>query len=133
MASKAMSGPVMALTPAPMSDGVRPSRGEVWLASLNPTRGHEQAGVRPVVVVSEDTFNHGPAGLVVIVPMTTTWRGIFLHVPVTPPEGGLRRHSVVKCEDIRSISMERLIEQWGMLSAATMAVVEDRLRILLRL
>ena len=126
-----MSGPLLA--PAPMSDGVRPSRGEVWLASLNPTRGHEQAGVRPVVVVSEDTFNHGPAGLVVIVPMTTTWRGIFLHILVNPPEGGLRRQSVIKCEDIRSISLERLIEQWGMLSAATMAVVEDRLRILLQL
>ena len=116
-----------------MSDGVRPSRGEVWLASLNPLRGHEQAGVRPVVVVSEDTFNHGPAGLMVIVPMTTTWRGIFLHIRVNPPEGGLRRQSVIKCEDIRSISLERLIEQWGRLSAATMAVVEDRLRILLQL
>ena len=126
-----MSGPLLA--PTPMSDSVRPSRGEVWLASLNPTRGHEQAGVRPVVVVSEDTFNHGPAGLVVIVPMTTTWRGIFLHVRVNPPEGGLHRQSVIKCEDIRSISTERLIEQWGLLSSATLAVVEDRLRILLRL
>jgi mRNA interferase MazF len=121
------------MAPAPMSDGVRPARGEVWLASLNPTRGHEQAGVRPVVVVSEDTFNHGPAGLVVIVPMTTTWRGILLHILVNPPEGGLRRQRVIKCEDIRSISLERLIEQWGRLSAATMAVVEDRLRILLQL
>ncbi len=40
-----------------------PGRGEVWLADLNPTRGHEQAGRRPVLVVSEDLFNRGPAGV----------------------------------------------------------------------
>ena len=40
-----------------------PVRGEVWLADLNPTRGHEQARRRPVLVVSDDLFNRGPAGL----------------------------------------------------------------------
>jgi mRNA interferase MazF len=34
-----------------------PARGEVWLADLNPTWGHEQAGRRPVLVVSDDLFN----------------------------------------------------------------------------
>jgi len=117
----------------PPSSNARLSRGAVWLATLSPTRGHEQAGVRPIVIVSDDTFNRGPSGLVVIVPMTTTWRGVPLHIPVDPPEGGLRRRSVIKSEDVRSISTERLIEYWGMLSAPTMAIVEDRLRILLRL
>ena len=115
------------------SNSARPARGAVWLASLSPTRGHEQAGVRPVVIVSDDTFNSGPAGLLVVVPMTTTWRGVPLHVPIDPPEGGLRKRSMVKCEDIRSISVERLIEYWGSLSASTMSAIEDRLRILLRL
>jgi len=40
---------------------------------------------------------------------------------------------MVKCEDIRSISVERLIEYWGSLSASTMSAIEDRLRILLQL
>jgi len=43
-----------------------PGRGEVWLADLDPTRGHEQAGRRPVLVVSDDIFNRGPADLVII-------------------------------------------------------------------
>jgi mRNA interferase MazF len=54
-------------------------------------------------------------------------------VPVEPPEGGLRQRSYIKCEDIRSVATERLIEHWGTLSASTMAAVEDRLRILLGL
>ena len=50
-----------------------PARGEVWLADLNPVRGHEQAGRRPVLVVSEDLFNQGPAGLAVVLPLTSTF------------------------------------------------------------
>ena len=108
-----------------------PSRGEIWEVNLNPTRGHEQAGIRPALVVSVDTFNHGPAGLVVVLPVTTTARGIPFHVPVGPPEGGVRRPSFIKCEDVRSISRERLIAPWGSVYGTTMNVVEDRLRILL--
>ena len=110
-----------------------PSRGDVWVVNLNPTRGHEQAGVRPAVVVSVDIFNRGPAELVVLLPMTTTARGIPLHVAVDPPEGGVRQRSFIKCEDIRSVAVERLVERWGTLAAGTMAAVEDRLRILLGL
>jgi len=40
----------------------------MWLADLDPTRGHEQAGRRPVLVVSDDIFNRGPADLVIILP-----------------------------------------------------------------
>jgi mRNA interferase MazF len=111
----------------------QPSRGEVWLVDLNPTRGHEQAGIRPGLVVSADAFNHGPAGLVVLLPLTTRARGIPLHVSVEPPEGGVREPSFVKCEDVRSVSKERLSERWGFVSRQTMTLVEDRLRILLSL
>lgn len=100
---------------------------------LNPTRGHEQAGVRPALVVSNDRFNQGPAHMMVIVPLTTTPRGVALHVPIVPPEGGVRRWSFVKCEDIRSITRERITHRWGAVSARTMNVVEHRLRTLLSL
>jgi mRNA interferase MazF len=110
-----------------------PSRAEVWLADLNPTRGHEQAGRRPVLIVSDDVFNHGLAGLVIVLPLTSTHRGVPSHVPITPPEGGLKTPSVILCEAIRSIAKDRLVQQWGTVSPATMAVVEDRLRILLGL
>ena len=110
-----------------------PARGEVWLAELNPTRGREQAARRPVLVVSEDLFNRGPAGLVIVLPMTSTIRGVPSHVAVSPPEGGLKNASAILCEAVRSISRDRLVERWGGVGVRTMAQVEDRLRILLRL
>ncbi len=110
-----------------------PSRGEVWVVDLNPTRGHERAGRRPCLFVSVDLFNQGPAGLVAVLPITTRERGIPFHVEVTPPEGGLNEKSFIKCEDVRSVSKERLFEQWGRVSLATVAAVEDRLRIFLDL
>ena len=110
-----------------------PSRGEVWLADLNPTRGHEQAGRRPVLVVSEDLFNQGPAGLVIVLPMTSKVRNIPSHVPVSPPEGGVKNRTAVLCEAVRSVSTDRLVTRWGAVHRSTMAAIEDRLRILLRL
>lgn len=111
----------------------QPSRGEIWLVDLNPTRGHEQAGKRPGLVVSVDLFNHGPAGLVVLVPLTTRAKGIPLHVEVHPPEGGLKKKSFIKCEDVHSVAKERLFQRLGAVSSETLAEVEDRLRILLSL
>jgi mRNA interferase MazF len=113
-----------------MSD---PMRGEIWMVDLNPTRGREQRGKRPALVVSHDTFNSGPAELVVVLPITGTARGIPFHVPVDPPEGGVKKSSYIKCEDVRSISKERLAKRWGVVSSVTMREVEDRLRILLNL
>lgn len=110
-----------------------PSRGEIWEVDLNPTRGHEQAGLRPALVVSVDMFNHGPAELVVVAPITTTARGIPFHVPVVPPEGGVKRPSFIKCEDVRSVSRDRLVARWGSVYVGTMEAVADRLRILLDL
>jgi mRNA interferase MazF len=111
----------------------KPQRGDIWLADLNPTRGREQAGQRPVLVLSVDAFNQGPAELVVVLPMTSTVRPIPLHVVVQPPEGGLNVESRILTDAIRSISNERLVERWGAVSPETMAVVEDRVRTLLGL
>lgn len=110
-----------------------PSRGEIWFVDLNPTRGHEQSGKRPCLIVSVDPLNHGPAELVVVLPITPTNRRIPSHVCVTPPEGGLTNESYIKCEDVRSISKQRLINRFGNVTSRTMGIVEDRVRILLGL
>lgn len=110
-----------------------PLRGEVWLADLDPTRGHEQAGKRPVLVVSEDLFNRGPAGLVIVLPITSTVRPIPTHVPIDPPEGGLKAKSAILCDAVRSISKDRFVVCWGNVQGTTLAAVSDRLRILMRL
>src|SRR4051794_27480008 len=64
-----------------------PARGEVWLADLSPTRGHEQAGRRPVLVISEDVYNLGPADLVVL-PLTSTVRSIACTSACNPRKAG---------------------------------------------
>jgi mRNA interferase MazF len=107
-----------------------PSRGEIWLADLNPTRGREQAGRRPVLIRSEDIFNRGPADLVIVLPLTSKRRGVPSHVPVLPPEGGLKTPSYIMCEAVRSIAKERLVRRFANVSLATIEAVEDRLRIL---
>ncbi len=84
-----------------------------------------------MLVVSHDTFNHGPSGLAIVLPLTSIHRGIPAHVPVDPPEGGLKTSSDILCDAIRSVARERLVRRWGEVSAATMFAVEDRLRILL--
>jgi mRNA interferase MazF len=111
-----------------------PSRGEIWLADLDPIHGHEQAGTRPVVIISSDMFNHGPARLVFVAPLTRTDRGVPFHVPIDPPEGGVHARSFILCDTVRSISTARLSgPPWGVVRAATLAEVEDRLRVLLEL
>jgi mRNA interferase MazF len=112
---------------------VKPARGEIWLVDLNPTRGHEQAGKRPALVISVDLFNAGPAGLVVVLPITTKDKKIPLHVRINPPEGGIRETSFIKCEDIRSVSTERLLARLGEVSQDTISEIEDRIKILLGL
>ena len=88
-----------------------PSRGEIWPADLGTGRGHEQAGQRPVLVVSDDAFNAGLAGLVMVVPLTSKVaksKNIPAHIPVVPPEGGLTTPSVILCDQLGTISEDRL-------------------------
>jgi mRNA interferase MazF len=110
-----------------------PQRGEIWLADLDPTRGREQAGRRPVAIVSVGAFNQSKADLVVVLPLTSTRRDIPWHVAIEPPDGGVKNPSALMCEAIRSISKGRLLRRWGAVSAVVREEIEDRLRILLDL
>ena len=108
-----------------------PARGDIWIADLSPTRGHEQSGHRPVLVVSNDIYNQGPARLVVVLPLTSRRRGIPLHLDVEPPEGGLTVPSAILCDAIRSIAQQRLLLRLGHVEDRTIGEVEERLRGLL--
>ena len=111
-----------------------PFRGEIWNADLDPTRGREQAGRRPVLVVSTDRFNEGPAELIVILPITSQGKGIPWHVPVKASrDAGLTKDSFIMCEAIRCVSRERLAKRLGEIADPALAEVEKRLRILLEL
>lgn len=66
-------------TTPPVSNpaGVKPRtvRGEIWFADLDPTHGHEQAGRRPVLIISDDAYNRSRVAMVVALPLTKTLRG----------------------------------------------------------
>lgn len=106
-------------------------RGEIWLADLNPTRGHEQSGIRPALIISVNPFNQGGAELIVVLPITSKDKKIPLHVKIEPQVSNLDTISYIKCEDIRSISKERIIERIGQVPYNILEEVEQRLKLLL--
>ena len=108
-----------------------PLRGEIWAVDLNPVRGHEQAGRRPCLVISDDIYNQGPAAKHIVLPVTSRNKQIPYHLAVTPPEGGLRLTSYVMCDDIRSVSRERFGERLGTVSSQTLSLMKENLEMLL--
>ena len=110
-----------------------PLRGEIWITDFDPAQGHEQAGIRPALVISVDPFNTSTAKLAVVLPLTSRDKHIRTQVPVQSPEGGLMQLSFIKCEDVRSLSISRLIKRLGVVREDTLEAVEMRLRLLLGL
>ena len=111
----------------------RPSRGEVWQVGLDPVKGREQSGSRPAMIISVDKFNHGPAELAIVIPITKRHKNITSHVFVPKGEAGLDVDSYIKVEDIRSVSIERLIKYRGDLTYPRIDQVQYILRVLLGL
>lgn len=103
----------------------RPRLGEVWSVSFDPVQGHEQGGVRPALIISNDRFNRTPHTLCILVPLTRTDRGIPSHILIHPPEGGLRDLSFVLCEQVRSLSVTRLHRRLGTVEQSTMEQVQS--------
>ena len=106
-------------------------RGDVYDARLNPTEGSEQAGVRPVVIVSRNAINqYSP--VIVVVPFTDAAnlkRTYPSDVLVRQPEGGLTLDSVALTGQVRAIAKTRLLRWRGALSSQTLALVAEALRV----
>lgn len=110
-------------------------RGEVYDARLDPTEGSEQAGSRPVVIVSRDAINAASA-VVIAVPCTTYRPGRRIYpsqVMLSTGDGGLSVDSVALCEEVRALAKTRLDRLRGTLSPASMAHLDRALAIALDL
>lgn len=110
-----------------------PRRGEVWLVDFGDPVGREQSGTRPAVVVSADLLNDSRAGVVIVVPITTAHRGLPSHVEIDRGASGLDEISYAKCEDVKSISEERLSGRLGEVSDEAIFQIARVLRLLLDL
>lgn len=91
----------------------KPSVGDVWDVDFDPRVGREQGGIRPALVISNDFFNGTPNGLHIVVPITGADRGLRHHVRLEPPEGGLRKASVIMCDQVRAQSELRFLHRRG--------------------
>lgn len=108
-----------------------PRRGEVWLVDFGEPVGREQSGRRAAVVVSADPLNESRAGVVIVVPTTTTHRDLPSHVEVEPGSSGLDDVSYAKCEDVKSVSEQRLITRLGIVTDEITFDIGRALRFLL--
>ena len=110
-----------------------PRRSEVWLVDFGDPVGREQSGRRPAVVVSADSLNESRAGIVVVIPTTTTYRGLPSHIEIDRDGSGLDEVSYAKCEDVKSVSEQRLLGRLGVVDDEVMFQAARALRFLLEL
>ncbi len=94
-------------------------QGDVWLVDFDPVVGHEQAGIRPALVISNDGYNQTTNAMVQVLPITTTNLGLMSHIEVVAGQGGLHKRSFVMCDQIRTVSEGRFQHQIGQLDEAT--------------
>jgi mRNA interferase MazF len=101
-------------------------RGDIYLCDFGSPIGHEQGFQRPALIVSHDELAR--YGLPVVLPVTRTKRGYPSHVEL---DGVLPVTSYVQCEQIRTVSAERMIRPLGSIDDPTLMRVEQILRRLL--
>ena len=100
-------------------------RGDIYLANLNPFKGCEQGGTRPVLVVSNDIGNFF-SPLITIAPITSHLKKMNLPTHVLLKDvRGLTTDSVVCLEQLKGIDKLRIIKYLGKISKEQMAAVDD--------
>jgi mRNA interferase MazF len=111
------------------------NRGDVYEAELNPAQGAEQAGIRPVIIMSRDALND-VSTVVIVVPVTGRENKKKIYpsqLEIKANDGGLTKDSVALCEQIRAISKTRLKKHLGHLSNRTLSLLNATLKITLDL
>ncbi len=106
-------------------------RGELWRFNPDPTMGREQAKVRPCLIISSDQFNSSPAELLIILPLTSTNRGIPSHIATKTSR--LKNISYIMCEQVHSVSKIRMIDHLGIVENQVLRQVEYWLSIFLEI
>jgi mRNA interferase MazF len=98
-------------------------QGEIWFTNLNPTQGSEQAGIRPVLIISGNLLNQY-AEVVICVPLTTKIKNYHGNLILQPNNtNGLNKKSEALTLHVRSISKTRLKERLGKISTDEMRQV----------
>lgn len=109
-------------------------RGDVFYVNLDPTKGSEQAGTRPVLVIQNDVGNEY-APTVIISPLTTKalTRRYPTNVNVSKGTAGLKEDSTILLSQIRTIDKSRLERKLGHLPVSLLREVDEAIKISLGL
>ena len=104
-----------------MKQNTPPQRGEIWTVDLHPARSQEKRKQWRALVISVNELNHGPAGIATVLPISAADQKIATHVKVPAGEAMLAKDGFVKCEEMRSVSIERLTNRVGAVKVETLA------------
>ena len=89
-------------------------RGDMFYADLSPVVGSEQGGIRPVLIIQNDTGNkYSPTVIAAAITSQTGKTKLPTHIKIASEENGLKADSVVLAEQIRTIDKSRLKEKIG--------------------
>ena len=103
-------------------------RGEIYRADLDPVVGSEQGGIRPVLIIQNDTGNqHSPTVIVAAITGRKKNPHMPVHVLITAEESGLPMDSVVLTEQVRTLEKSRLTRYLGRLTEDAMARIDQAL------
>jgi mRNA interferase MazF len=107
-------------------------QGEIWRCNLDPTKGSEQAGFRPVVIVSGNLMNQY-LNVVIVMPLTTKVRNNKGDVVLQPSDtNGLKQPLEILTFHIRSVAKDRLVERIGKIHEKELADLKTGLSDLMR-
>ena len=114
---------------------VEPKRGELFWIDWSPGRGSEQQGRRPALIIQTDSANTNPRYTnTIVVAVSTKGRPVPFHVALeSTAQSGLSELSYAKCEQLMTISKERLGEQIGQISSDEQTAIDAALRLMLTL
>lgn len=107
--------------------------GDIHWAKPDPSVGSEQTGRRPVLVISSDDAIDAISSVVTTIPLTTRDRGWATHIRISGENTGLTQPSWALCEQVRTISTQRIAGRLGAVDTATLTNVTRVLRYLLNL
>ena len=105
-------------------------RGDIYYADLSPVVGSEQGGVRPVLIVQNDTGNrHSPTVIAAANTSQTGKARLPTHISVSPLSCGLPKESVILLEQVRTLDKRRLREKMGRLDDGVMRKVDNAIAV----
>ena len=109
-------------------------RGDIFYADLSPVVGSEQGGVRPVLIVQNDTGNrHSPTVIAAAITSQTGKARLPTHISLAAMRCGLPKDSIILLEQVRTLDKRRLRERMGRVDEAVMKQVDGAIAVSLGL